>query len=267
MNEGSVRVRVELASVLPSDESAARILLGFQSAEERYLSIGIGGYGGAFVLSDFSFPVGWQGLAGAGSSENLMTGKEYDLLVEMRGQQITLKVDGIRVLEAVLKQPLQGGQVGLFAWGNANVTFREALVRKSRGAAFVVMQFSEPYQQLYKQVIQPTARRYGLEAEHVGEVFGPGMILQDVIAGIVNAQVVIAEITPVNQNVFYELGYAHALKKPTILLAERGKQLPFDVSGHRTVFYDNTIAGKGDVEAALAKHLQAIFGSAEDNTL
>jgi nucleoside 2-deoxyribosyltransferase len=60
------------------------------------------------------------------------------------------------------------------------------------------------------------------------------------------AKVVIAEITVPNQNVFYELGYAHALNKPTILLAEKGRELPFDVHGYRCLFYENSIGGKKD---------------------
>ena len=62
-----------------------------------------------------------------------------------------------------------------------------------------------------------------------------------------------------NENVFYELGYAHALKKPTILLADRTKKLPFDVSGYRCLFYENSIGGKRKVEEALEKHLKAIL--------
>jgi nucleoside 2-deoxyribosyltransferase len=85
------------------------------------------------------------------------------------------------------------------------------------------------------------------------------MILHDIAQGIVDAKVVVAEITPANQNVFYEIGYAHALGKPTILLAERGKQLPFDISGYRVLFYENSIAGKKQVEEGLKKHLQAIL--------
>jgi len=121
------------------------------------------------------------------------------------------------------------------------------------------MQFSEPYRQLYEEVIQPVVKTFDLCAYHVGEVFGPGIILNDIAQGIVEAEVVIAEITPANQNVFYELGYSHALNKPTILLAERGKQLPFDVSGYRVLFYDNTIAGKKQIEDGLRKHLEAIL--------
>lgn len=69
----------------------------------------------------------------------------------------------------------------------------------------------------------------------------------------------IAEITSPNQNVFYELGYAHALNKPTILLARRGKELPFDIRSYRVIFYEDTIGGKPVVEENLRKHLKAIL--------
>ena len=70
---------------------------------------------------------------------------------------------------------------------------------------------------------------------------------------------VIADITPDNPNVYYELGYAHGIDKPTILLSDRKREeLPFDVSGFRTLFYDNTIGGKSVVEERLRKHLDGI---------
>ena len=95
--------------------------------------------------------------------------------------------------------------------------------------------------------------------------FRPGIILEDIVRGIVESKVIIAEITPPNQNVFYELGYAHALRKPAILLAEEGKALPFDISGYRCLFYENSIGGKRRIEEGLAKHLNAILhGDAQD---
>jgi hypothetical protein len=108
-------------------------------------------------------------------------------------------------------------------------------------------------------VIQPVAKEFGLYAYHVGEMFGPGMILKDIAQGIIEAKIVIAEVTAPNSNVFYELGYAHALEKSTILLAERGKQLPFDIAGYRCLFYENSIGGKREVEDSLKKHLKAIL--------
>ena len=81
----------------------------------------------------------------------------------------------------------------------------------------------------------------------------------NIIGGIIESEVIIADITPVNANVFYELGYAHAFFKPTILLAQRGTQLPFDLSGYRVIFYDDSIKGKREVEEKLRKHLKSII--------
>jgi hypothetical protein len=53
--------------------------------------------------------------------------------------------------------------------------------------------------------------------------------------------------------------FAHAINKPTILLSDkRRERLPFDISGFRTLFYDNTIGGKAVVETRLQQHLDAL---------
>lgn len=256
LSEGSVRVRARLGD---TTDSAARILFGYRSPTERYYSVGLGGYGLAYVLSEFNPSSGWRGVTYAGSAANLERETDYVLEATLLGQRLHFSVDGVRVLATVLDAPLSGGQIGLYAWGGLPVHFSDASYARRSGKAFVVMQFTTPYQELYAEVIKPVAQDFDLEAYHAGEVYGPGIVLQDIVQGIVDAQVVIAEITPANQNVFYELGYAHALGKPTILLAERGKTLPFDITGYRCVFYDNTIAGKSGVEAALRNHLRAIF--------
>jgi hypothetical protein len=100
----------------------------------------------------------------------------------------------------------------------------------------------------------------GFAPYRADDVYHPGLVLEDIIEGLVESEAIVAEITPPNPNVFYELGYAHALRKPTILLAERGRELPFDIRGYRCIFYDNTIGGKKEVETSLRKHLASIQG-------
>ncbi len=256
LEDGSVTAKVTLS---PGADTVGRILLGFRSVEERYVSLGLGGYNRAYVLSEFDPSFGWRGSAVAGSEDNLVFDRPYSLEARLVGQRLFLSVDSVRVLDHQLDNPLDSGQVGLFAWGQSQVRFEDVRVIRQPGAVFVVMQFSEPYNQLYSQVIQPVVSEFGLEARHVGEVSGPGLILHDITQGLVDAKIVIAEITPSNQNVFYELGFAHALGKPTILLAERGKQLPFDISGYRCLFYENSIGGKKVVEEGLRRHLSAIL--------
>jgi len=170
-----------------------------------------------------------------------------------------LSVDGVRVLEHILEMPLPEGQLGVSTWGEHKIEFQDVIVQPEAGTAFVIMQFTSEYQELYSDVIKPVVEKFALNAYHAGEVFRPGIVLEDIVQGIVESKLIIAEITPPNQNVFYELGYAHALRKPAILLAEEGKALPFDISGYRCLFYENSIGGKRKVEEGLVKHLSAIL--------
>lgn len=260
-SEGDVNVIVTLykAQDRATPTGEGRILFGYRSINEQYISIGIGGFHCAYSIAQFDPGQGWRGVSLVGSYDNLVVEHSYEMSVHVRGQRLRLEVDGVQVLDHVLETPLPKGQLGLFTWGLDKVEFKNPSVRRDPGTAFVVMQFSDPYQTLYSDVIQPVIESYKLRVYHAGEVFGPGIILEDITRGIVEARIVIAEITPPNQNVFYELGYAHALKKPTILLADSAKELPFDISGYRCLFYENSIGGKRKVEEGLRKHLDAIL--------
>ena len=148
----------------------------------------------------------------------------------------------------------------MFAWGADNVAFAPVAISASPPSAFVVMQFTSPFNELYAEVIGPVCAEHGIEAYRASDIYRPGVVIQDIIQGLGEAQVVIADITPANPNVFYEVGYAHALHKPTILLANRSEisELPFDLRGFRVVFYDDTISGKSSIESDLRQHLRAI---------
>ena len=108
-------------------------------------------------------------------------------------------------------------------------------------------------------MIKPTCEQFGLKTIRADDIYKSGLIINDIARAIEEASVIIADVTTDNPNVFYEVGYAHGIKKATILLSDRTRQkLPFDVSGFRTLFYDNTIGGKSDVEARLTAHLKNI---------
>jgi hypothetical protein len=146
----------------------------------------------------------------------------------------------------------------VIAAGHSTVHFRDLEVKSERPKVFVAMQFGEPFDTIYHQVIKPGVLNLDLQVVRIDEVERPGIIFDDIQRNISEAQILIAEITAPNQNVFYELGYAHALNKPTILLAKRGRDLPFDIRSYRVIFYDDTIGGKPAVEESLEKHLRAV---------
>jgi len=258
-SDGDAKVTIRFPKT--ATDVAAAFLLGYRSLYDPYIMVGLGGWGFAYTIGEFDRVRGWHAVAFAGSQNNLRVDHPYKTCIRVRGQRIILKVDGVRVLDHVFESPLPQGQLGLFTWEQNRIDFSDASVHTTLGTVFVVMKFADPYQELYTDVIQPVADHYKLRAYHAGEVFGPGIILEDIVSGIVEARIVIVDVTPTtqNENVFYELGYAHALKKATILLAERGRTRPFDISGYRWLYYDNSIGGKRKLEDGLHRHLCAIL--------
>jgi hypothetical protein len=59
-----------------------------------------------------------------------------------------------------------------------------------------------------------------------------------VISDLINADLVVADLTDLNPNALYELGIRHSTLKPTIHVARAGTKLPFDTISHRTIFID-----------------------------
>jgi hypothetical protein len=244
-------------------DGSGRLVIGHDSARGVGYSIGLGGYELAFVLNEYFLGRGSRLIRGLGRKENLKPGKAYSVDVRLEGTLVSLSVDGVQVFEHHLPHPLIGDQVGVEAYGEGRVIFSNVEVALMRPRAFVVMQYTEPFESLWKEVIEPVARKVGFQAYRAQDVFSPGVVLQDIVRGLGTSQAIIAEVTPPNPNVYYELGFAHALQTPTVLLAQKPKDgtalLPFDISGYRVIFYDDAIRGKRTVEEALEKHLRSIL--------
>jgi hypothetical protein len=254
LRSGIVRATVTFESA----PSVGRLVLGYNAETGAYFSVGIGGYDRAYLIDEFVPGSGWRAVRIEGSAANLSGDTEYNIEVRFKGQSVRLFVNGTLVLAGSFPHPATGDQIGLFAWGTTPVKFEKVGIDTEEPQAFVVMHFGEPYDSLYSEVIKPVAEKEGFRVYRGDDIHQPGVVLQDIVTGIVESDVIIAEITPPNPNVFYEIGFAHAMNKPTILLAERGRELPFDIRSYRCIFYDDRIRGKSGVEAALRKHLQSI---------
>ncbi len=206
----------------------------------------------------------WNLLAMTGDRTNLRPSFPYDLSATVEGSIVSLEVNGVEVAAATLSSaPSQPGQTGLFCLGRGKINISNFTVQSQRSKAFVVMQFSSPYDDVYQNVIKESCERFKVDCENAADIYGPGLIIQDIVDRIRRSQVIIAEVTPANPNVYFEIGYALALDKPIILLAQRpkdGSRLPFDVSGFRVLFYDDSIGGKPKLEEGLRNHLRQILG-------
>jgi hypothetical protein len=236
-------------------DATAGLVFGYEARTNAYYMVQLAAHGRAYSISQSVPAFGWVAVKSVGSAENLQAGKRYRMRVSVSGQRVSFSVDGVVVIDSLLPQPLQGDGVGLYAYSNTPVVWTNLTLSPQRPTIFVIMQFGAPYDQLYSEVIKAVAAEMKCDIVRVDEQLGPGLIIADIQRLIQEARVVIADVTPHNPNVFYELGYAHALGKPTILLASDVKQLPFDIRGYRVVVYEDSIAGKRKIEKALKEHL------------
>src|SRR5689334_2143290 len=94
--------------------------------------------------------------------------------------------------------------------------------------------------QILKHVIRPVAEECGYKAVRADEISEPGSITTQVINRILNAPMVVADLTGQNANVFYELAIRHAIRKPYVQIIQKGERIPFDIGNIRTIEIDHT---------------------------
>lgn len=236
--------------------SACQVIVSYQPATTTLLTAGIGN-DSMFVVRSFMGGL-WHTYGAQGERSLLTANKDYHLQVKVVGSRVSLHVDGVEVISNNLPLTLPRNQVGIWCQDLEKIEIRDFSVSAIPPTAFVVMQFTKPYNELYSEVIGPLCDEFGFKAIRADEAYGPGLIVADIARQLAESSLVVADITPANPNVYYEVGYAHALGKPTILIAEAGTDLPFDVSPFRILFYENTIEGKRRIEEGFRKHLAAL---------
>ena len=102
------------------------------------------------------------------------------------------------------------------------------------------MPFDPEFDAVYTDLIAQPLTDAGFEVMRADDVQGRQNVMRDVVQGIADADLIVADLTTLNANVFYELGLAHALGIPTVLIAhqEASQDIPFDLRQYRTEFYD-----------------------------
>lgn len=111
-------------------------------------------------------------------------------------------------------------------------------VNKLENSCFVVMPFNTLYQIEYENIIKPTLEELNIICVRGDEIYSKQRIMDDIWESIKSCRFVIAELTGKNPNVLYEIGLAHALGKPVIILTRNSDDVPFDLKDLRYLFYD-----------------------------
>ena len=111
----------------------------------------------------------------------------------------------------------------------------------SQKSCLVIMPFRGPFDSYYEQIIKPAVFKAKMKCLRADEIYSVSPIMNDVLTRIHSADIIIAELTTRNQNVLYELGIAHAIGKPALMLSQTMDDIPSDLRHWRILLYD-TIA-------------------------
>jgi len=130
---------------------------------------------------------------------------------------------------------------------------------------FVIMPISKTrrctkveWTEIFEQMIKPavTGSRLGFDCERAKP--RTGNFIKDIVNQLNTAHVVIADLTDMNPNVFYELGVRHTLKPRTILIAQDKEYVPSDLQAYWVVIYDKGLTGLEDFKGKIREILREI---------
>jgi len=124
--------------------------------------------------------------------------------------------------------------LGPFASGPVERTDRPKI------RAFIAMPFAKEFEDLF-QAIKRACLQVNVEPVRADSTDQPGPIITQIFAEIEHADILIAEIGSRNSNVYYEVGLAHCVRKPSILVARQDKVecIPFDLRHNRVITFDD----------------------------
>lgn len=113
-------------------------------------------------------------------------------------------------------------------------------------SVFVLMPFDDEHKAVYEQYIEPICEEYGFEVDNADTTSTQQNIIRDIITGIRDANLLIADLTGSNANVYYEVGVADALGLPTLLITQNRESAEFDLQSYNIIEYSTEITEIGD---------------------
>jgi hypothetical protein len=114
-----------------------------------------------------------------------------------------------------------------------------------------MMPFAGEFEDIYVYGIKPAVEESGYVCFRADEMVFPGAIMKQIIDSIFESDILIVDVTHANPNVFYELGIAHAVPKPVIIITRDIKNVPFDLRSFRVLVYDRIRKLQEDLKIAI----------------
>ena len=111
----------------------------------------------------------------------------------------------------------------------------------------------EHFRALYEEILKPAIETLGYEVKRADDFKKGGAITKDIILPLAEADLVVADLTTINPNVFYELGVRHSLRaQGTIMIMDDTQDsIPFDIGAYRVIRFKSDLSGLGKLRREL----------------
>ena len=123
---------------------------------------------------------------------------------------------------------------------------------------FTLMEFGNPYTEIYDTLIKPTVEEEGFRCVKSDDIYRTRAVIEDIWENINKAALVIAEISSNNPNVMYELGICHTVGKNVMMITQDPNEVPFNFRHLRFYPYSNDIPGSEDLKNNIRSVLRQI---------
>ena len=124
--------------------------------------------------------------------------------------------------------------------------------------AFVLMPFKEEFDDIYDYLIHDPLSEAGYDVMRADDILNQRNILADIIQSIINSELIVADLSTANPNVYYELGLAHVYGKKVILLAQDIKEVPFDLQSYRIITYSTNFTQMNNARQEIQKLIEGV---------
>lgn len=120
----------------------------------------------------------------------------------------------------------------------------------------VLMPFETGMKPVYDDHMKAVAVKLGMSIARADDFFTSERIMDEIWTAIISTNVIVADCTRRNPNVFYEIGLAHAVGKTTILITQSADDVPFDLRHRRYIEYAYTPRGMKEFEDRLEQTIK-----------
>ena len=136
---------------------------------------------------------------------------------------------------------------------------------KKDKCCFVIMPFGGWLNTYYDEIYIPAIEAADMKPTRADDLYRPGNIVNDIWNYTKSADIILADLTGKSPNVFYELGLAHAITKPAVLITASMDDVPFDLRSLRILVYDKNLPNWGEkLKKNITKALNETLKNPED---